>query len=264
MPYPSALVARCEAELLRGGTHATCTSLAMSRALADEYKVAAPKVVYNAFSWASRERLDGLTKDRSGGRRYSVHWYSQTMGEGRGLGDLLAALPHVAHDVEVHLRGALGREGRAWLDGRIPPQWRDRVHLHGLVSNAELPSRIAEHDIGFAGEMKTPPSRDVTVTNKILQYLLAGLAVVASDTRGQCEVAEGAPGAVFLYRSGEPLSLAAQLNRLLGSPDLLKTAKQAALTAARERFCWERIAPLLVESVAAAVGPVPQGARSAG
>lgn len=251
-PYPSALVAACEARLIGAATHAASPSKAMSQAIALEYRVSPPTVVYNAFPWGARERLDGLTKDRAGGRRYSIHWYSQTLGEGRGLEDLLAALPHVTGEVEVHLRGTLASGGREWLDRHIPAAYRDRVHVHGRVSNAELLSRIAEHDIGFAGEAKAPAARDLTVSNKILQYLLAGLAVVASETRGQREVAEGAPGAVFLYRPGEPLSLAAQLNRLLGSPEVLARAKEAGLAAARDRYCWERVAPQLVESVVAA------------
>ena len=253
LPYPSSLVAGREAELLRVAPHATCTSMAMSLALASAYGGPPPKVVYNAFSWSERDNLDGVSKDRTSRRKYSIHWYSQTLGEGRGLEDLLAALPHVTQDVEVHLRGTLGDGARAWLEGRIPPGWRDRVHVHSPVTNAELLSRIAEHDIGFSGEMKVYPTRDLTVTNKMLQYLLAGLAVVASDTQGQSEVAVAAPGAVFMYVSGEPLSLATRINALLESPGLLMAAKQAALSAAREKFCWERIAPVLVDSVAAAL-----------
>lgn len=263
-PYPSSLVACREAELLRVARHATCTSTAMSRALAYEYGSPPPKVVYNAFPWSERRRLDGLAKDRRDHRRPSIHWYSQTLGEGRGLEDLFAALPYVTQDVEVHVRGTLGQGTRTWLAERIPPGWQDRVHVHGPVTNKELLSRIAEHDIGFAGEMKLHPSRDLTVTNKMLQYLLAGLATVASDTRGQCEVAEEAPGAVFLYRSGEPTSLAAQINTLVRTPNLLRAAKQVALDAARERFCWERVAPRLVESVAATLGPLPAAAERVG
>jgi len=59
-----------------------------------------------------------------------------------------------------------------------------------------LLSRIAEHDIGFAGEMKHCRSRDLTVTNKILQYLLAGIAVVAgnmADPSGDVDAVPCAP-----------------------------------------------------------------------
>lgn len=96
-------------------------------------------------------------------------------------------------------------------------KWRNRVFFHPLVANAELVSRIAEHDIGFAGEMKFCRSRDLTISNKILHYLLGGLAVVASDTKGQQEVASKAPGAVLLYTSGDPRQLAERIDSLASS-----------------------------------------------
>ena len=44
------------------------------------------------------------------------------------------------------------------------------MFVHPVVHNDELLSRIAEHDIGFAGEMKYCQSRDLTVTNKIFTF----------------------------------------------------------------------------------------------
>ena len=112
---------------------------------------------------------------------------------------------------------------------------------------------IAEHDIGFAGEMKYCRSRDLTVTNKILQYLLAGLAVVASDTAGQLEVAANASGAVAIYPSGNVQALADALNGFLSHPDRLADAKSKALRAAEHTFCWEKNANLLVEEACRAL-----------
>ena len=183
----------------------------------------------------------------------SIHWYSQTLGQGRGLEDLLASLPHIKHAVEIHLRGQSTNDFQEWLRKRLPEAWRARVFVHDLISNDELLSRIAEHDIGFAGEMKYCRSRDLTVTNKILHYLLAGLAVVASDTVGQCEVAEQACGAVRIYPSGDPQALAEKLNALLASTDELQSAKAAALKAAEQTFCWERQSPVLLQSVNSAL-----------
>src|SRR5262249_9499495 len=153
------------------------------------------------------------------------HWFSQTIGPGRGLEDLLAALPQVAYPAEIHLRGNPVAGFARWLADRTPEAWRGGIFLHDVVPNQKLLSRIAEHDIGFASEMNFCRTRDLTVTNKLLQYLLAGLAVVASDTAGQREVAEQAGDAVLLYPSGEPRALAAQLNALLGSSERLVRAK---------------------------------------
>jgi glycosyltransferase involved in cell wall biosynthesis len=251
---PVKLLRKLERELLIRGAHATCPSRAMSEALAREFGCPQPTVVYNAFPWSDRESVDGLVTDRRNRRLPSIHWFSQTLGRGRGLEDLIAALPLLKHDAEIHLRGKPAAGFEHWLKQNAPESWRGRIIIHGLVSNAELLSRIAEHDIGFAGESPLIRSRDLTVTNKILYYLLAGLAVVASDTAGQREVAAQAEGGVFLYLSDDAPALAARLDALLGSAESLKQAKRAAVDAAKRTFCWERQEKALVDSVHRALG----------
>jgi glycosyltransferase involved in cell wall biosynthesis len=248
---PLKLLRTTERYLLQNAVHSSCPSHAMSEALAREYGCRAPVVVYNAFPWDSRRGLDGLRKDRFEGESRSIHWYSQTLGPGRGLEDLFAALPHLRHDVAIHLRGRQTRGFAEWMHARVPERWRATIRLHDIVESEELLSRIAEHDIGFAGEQTFCRSRDLTVTNKILHYLLGGLAVVASDTTGQREVAAAAPGAVTLYAAGNAAALAAALDRLLSSPGTLQQAKAAALRAAQGPFCWETVAQRLVRSVEA-------------
>jgi glycosyltransferase involved in cell wall biosynthesis len=251
---PLHLLRNLERELLTTGGHATCPSRTMSEALAREFGCPRPTVIYNAFPWSDRESMDGLFKDRRDRRLPSIHWFSQTLGHGRGLEDLIAALPLLKHEVEIHLRGkpVIGFEN--WLALRVPEVWLRRIKVHGLVSNAQLLSRIAEHDIGFAGETPHIRNKDLTVSNKILYYLLAGLAVVASETTGQREVAVQAPGGVLLYPSGDASALAARLDALLGSADALRQAKGAALSAAEGTFCWERQEKALLESINRVLG----------
>jgi glycosyltransferase involved in cell wall biosynthesis len=247
---PVKLLRSLEQGVLKLGAHTTCTSRAMSEALARKYGCRPPAVIYNAFPWVDRQALDGETKDRRDLKLPSVHWYSQTLGTDRGLGDLFAALPFMKHEFEIHLRGKPAAGFENWMATYVPENWRKRVFIHPLVSNDELLSRIAEHDIGFAGEQKkVSRNRDLTVTNKILHYLLGGLAVVASDTAGQKEIAEKANGAVRIYRSGDAASLANELNTLLAPPETLHAAKAAALAVAENVFCWERQAPVLLEQI---------------
>ena len=246
---PLRLLRDLERKLLTSCRHATSTSHAMSKVLAAEYGCSLPTVLYNAFPWTDRESLDGLSRDRKHRQLPSIHWFSQTLGHGRGLEDLVAALPLLTHEAEIHLRGKPVSGFESWLAHHVPEEWRGRIILHELVSNAELLSRIAEHDIGFAGETSLIRNKDLTVSNKILHYLLGGLAVVASETAGQREVAEQAPGAVFLYPSGDSPALAARLNVLLASADVLRQAKSASVAAARATFCWERQEKLLLDAI---------------
>ena len=250
---PVSLLRHLEKELLVRGGYASCPSTSLSAALANAYGIKSPAIIYNAFPWTDRLLLDRVQKDRQHSRVPSIHWYSQTIGPGRGLEDLLAALPLLKHDAEIHLRGQPTADLENWLGARVPHTWRNRIFLHGLVTNTELLSRIAEHDIGFAGELTYCRNRDLTVTNKILHYLLGGLAVVASNTTGQCEVARQAPDAVFLYAPGDNYSLASAFNVLLGSTETLDRAKASALRAADQTFCWERQEKVLLETVAHAI-----------
>ena len=241
-----------ERTLLRDGGHSTCTSLAMSTALASAYGCRPPLVIYNAFPWSDRNKLDGARKDRRGPASVSIHWVSQMLGYGRGLEDLFAALPRVHGAYELHLRGFRRPGFDEWFGSSVPASIRNRVFVHDPVDNAELLSRISEHDIGFAGEMKYCASKDLTVSNKILHYMLGGCAVVASDTAGQKEVAAMAGGAVSIYPSGDSEALAAALNAWIDSRDRLNAAKAAALSAARGTFCWEQQERALVDAVASA------------
>jgi glycosyltransferase involved in cell wall biosynthesis len=256
---PVRLLRNLEQKLLTGAVHATCPSHSMSEALANEFGCRPPEVIYNAFPWADRELLDGVIKDRKEPNVPSIHWFSQTLGLDRGLQDLIDALPFLNRRAEIHLRGTSSSEFEKWLRERVPKAWREQVIVHPLVSGAELLSRIAEHNIGFAGEMKFCRNKDLTISNKILQYLLGGLAVVASDTKGHREVAAQAPGAVFIYPSGDATALAAQINALLESADTLTRAKEAALQAAQRTFCWERQERALLSSVTRALSTTKTG-----
>src|ERR1700722_7828168 len=223
----------------------------MSVARAEKCGGEPPIVLYNAFPWTDRNAIDGRRKDRRNTAIASICWYSQTQGPGRGLEDLVGAMPLLKCEAEIHLRGHAAPGMVDWIRVRIPERWRQRVFFHPLVINEELLSRIAEHDFGFAGEMPYCRSRDLTVTNKILHYWLGGLAVVASDTAGQREVAMQSKDAVAVYQPGNPAALANALDGLLASRALLAHAKSTALQVARDCLCWEGQEQTLLAAIAA-------------
>lgn len=250
---PIQLLKRLEKKLLCHGAFISCTSETMADALVKEYGCRRPVVVRNVFPLKDREGLDGKWKDRPGMAKWmerndptlerpkeapvSIHWFSQTIGPGRGLEILFQALEGMEGKWEWHLRGNL-KGYEKWLDEVCPAGVRQRLTVHGLVENGELLSRIAEHDIGYAGELKVPLSRNLTITNKLFQYLQAGLAVVASDTTGQKEAASEARGAVWVFRGGEKTSLAENLEGLLRDRGALQNMRQSAWQAGA-RLTWE-------------------------
>jgi len=260
---PVELMRLAESTLLNAAVHATTTSNAMSDALVARYACPRPLVIYNSFPLSDRDAIDGQRLDRKPDEGPSITWFSQTIGPGRGLEALVAAFAGLPQDCALHLRGT-PRPG--YVDTLLAPlsqSARARVRVHPQVPQDQLLSRLAEHDIGYCGELADCASRDVTITNKAFEYMRARMAVVASDTRGQAEIAATAPGSVRLFRQGDPSDLRAALLPLVSDPAALDAARQAALNALEAHFSWERSKQALQTQVASHFGdPVPLAATA--
>ena len=223
------------------------TSEALAASLAHFASSKKPGVLYNAFPFSERNSLDGKMKDRIDPGRISFHWFSQTLGPGRGIEELSEAMNNLDQPYELHLRGNCSNDYKAQVLSIFKTRDNQQVVIHPLVSHHELLSRIGEHDIGLALEKNEPESRDLTITNKILQYLQAGLAVLASNTAGQTEVAEKAKSCVYTFSNNEPGDLTAKLRILLQDNDSIKNAKSSAVEVTQRLFSWEEEEKKLVE-----------------
>jgi glycosyltransferase involved in cell wall biosynthesis len=237
---PIASLQQLESAALRFGPYVLATSHAMARALAHAYDGPEPTVIYNTFP-ACATAPSGTS---AGPRPVRLHWFSQTLGPDRGLETLFGALPHLPPNWELNLRADDPQGFAGALVRLLPEPLRTQVHFLPTVPNAELPARIAEHDIGLALEVSSIPSRNLTVTNKLFQYLQAGLAIVASDTAGHTEILSQAPAAGEIFNAGDAPSLAAALSGLLSAPARLSAAKRAAHQASATIFSHERQLPV--------------------
>ncbi len=249
MYRPIKQIKQFEHRLIQTCQYCLTTSHAMAEAMAATYQAPEPTVIYNYFSWSERKHLDRKIKDRKNLKIPSIHWFSQTIGPGRGLETFFQALHVLNLPAEIHLRGNYSEDARKWLEALVPVEWRDRIFIHPTVPNVELLSRIAEHDIGLALESSDIISRDLTITNKFFQYLQAGLTVIATDTAGQREIFKGYSSIGQLIPSGNSEALVQELNHLLSNPEKIATAKAAALSVAETSLSWEIKSQQLVNLV---------------
>jgi len=244
---PLGLLRRVEQTLLSQAVHTTTTSHALAAALHARYGGRLPVVITNSFP-LQRDPRSGPLGDLS-----SFLWFSQTLGPGRGLEIFLEAWTRTAGSSRLVLLGEPSAGFAEQVRNRLPPERRTRVSFLPPVPPAALPAVIASHDIGLALEQAEIPSRDLTITNKILQYLNAGLAVVASDTAGQREVLARGPEAGLLVNLTDAVVTAAALDHLLGDRAELMRRQRAARRLAEEVYCWEQEAPRLLSLVAEAL-----------
>ncbi|MFD2917447.1 glycosyltransferase family protein [Psychroserpens luteus] len=243
---PIRLLENLEYFLLTKAKYTYTTSKALANSMANNYDAISPKVVYNSFLSSDRKTIDQLSKDRLHHTKPSLYWFSQVISEGRGLELLCEALHLTTTPLELHLRGRILETYHKKLKSLLPSHVS--LHIHEVVPAQELISRIAEHDIGIAFEETTPESRDYTITNKVFHYLQAGIAILATNTKGQAEIKALAPEAVCLM-DRDPQHIAATIEMLLTQPQKLKDMKAASWQAGQEIFAFENEALKLNEFV---------------
>ncbi len=243
---PVAAIKELERALLKNAYPTIATTVAMAQALSkDSSCERLPSVIPNCFPWAKATHPSTENpNDQRDPNAVSFYWFSQTIGPGRGLELLAKALPGLKGNWQVHLRGNL-RNYESWFNSTFSPEIRDRVILHEMVPNSELRIRSTSHDVGLALEVPSCPSRDLTATNKIFEYLRCGLAVIATATQGQMEAMEQCPNAGWIISPDNAENLQAVMQLCLDTPTNLKDAQSAASHAAAGPWAWEKFEPCL-------------------
>jgi hypothetical protein len=232
-PRQHALAGRIEARTLPGARVRTTSSEAIAEALEQRYGLSAD-VIHNVFPLPAAPPSAAVA---GGPLRY--FWFSQTIGPGRGLEEFVEAC------------GAAGVPVRLTLQGRALPDFvaelrhRAAAAAPGVTLVVAAPAApdamihaATAHDIGLSLEMPIVENRDRNLPNKLFTYLAAGLAVIATSTRGQRWIAESLAGAVAWWTPGDVRALADQLRRWDGCREGLAAAKRASWHAASTRWHW--------------------------
>ena len=235
--------------------HAHCcltTTRVMAEALADDAETPrVPTVVRNCFPAFDPGQAVPGDVDVVDASAISFYWFSQTIGPGRGLETLARALPLLRGDWQLNLRGSI-HGYREWFESVFPLEIRARIQCLDPVTNAALPARTRSHDVGLALELPYCPNKELTASNKIHEYMRAGLAVIATNTRGQAEVMHASMGAGVLVAAGDHEALAAAMQRMLDEPGHLRACQQHAAEAGRTVWDWARHEPILLRALAGA------------
>jgi hypothetical protein len=207
------------------------------------YNCTTPVVIYNsgrAVPLAPQCRANG---------RVRLLWFSQTLGPGRGLESIFAALPQLAGDWQLELRAQASPTMKHWVDVQVSPIVRQRIHVAPLVPPELLNQVTAQHDIGLAAEPTQVRNKDLTVSNKLLQYVQSGLVVLASETAGHREILQQLPDGGAMYAQGDIIAIAHHLNDWIRRPHDLAQQRQHIYAAANAKFAYEQQIPRLLASV---------------
>lgn len=247
------MITHIERRFLPRAAYVSATSVPMAEYLSGRYGLRTTRVWHNCFPAADAATLRGPADRPAPAGPVELAWISATVGPGRGLEDIFAALPKLGGRVALHLYGAVASGESEWLDTQLAPvRERSPVVLHPVQPADAMLTALAHHQIGLSLDGDTTLNRSLTVSNKFFLYLQAGLACVATDTPGHRSVFP--PGAGFggMYRPGDVRTLAAVLETL-ASPAALAAAQRAAWIAGRTTYVWEHEKPQFLDTVAGAL-----------
>ena len=143
--------------------------------------------------------------------------------------------------MRLDLRGVWQRGYESMLRGLarecgVP---NDAIAAHPPAPPDEMIRLSAQADIGLALEPGTTLNNDIAISNKLYTYILAGNAVVASNTSGQSMAVADLNGAAVTYSAGAPDSLADALSVWLSDRAALGRARAEAWRLGERRFNWD-------------------------
>jgi glycosyltransferase involved in cell wall biosynthesis len=228
------------------------TTDARAQFFARAYKVPRPMVLQNRprrQEWAPSTRIRdelGLRED------WPIIVYQGGIQSGRGLERLAAAAASVPGAYVVYVGS--GKSEPAVRKVIAELKLEERVKLIPKVDLDQLPDYTRSADIGVQPIENTCLNHYTTDSNKLFEYVMAGLPVVASDFPEIRKIVQ-TDSLGLLVPSDDTEALATALRRMVEDRSLRETFAANARNAT-DRLNWEAQEHLLVEMYARLTGAV--------
>lgn len=153
---------------------------------------------------------------------YAIHLQS------RGINIILEAVTLCDFDIHITLMGKLGQEERIKIAEFMKQKnCSERITFLPPAHPEQIVESLLRYDIGVIGELPLNQNQRLTSSNKLFEYLHAGLAVVTSNMPGIIETID-VEGCGLVYEAGNAQDLAAKLNQLYNDNPLLESFKNKA------------------------------------
>jgi glycogen(starch) synthase len=163
----------------------------------------------------------------------------------RGLEELIDSIPRWRFDGEIIIRGYGSAAYIAGLRDRAAALGAaDRLVIAPAVSPAELVEQAADADIGYLALPPTTEQYEFALPNKLFEYMMAGLAVLATPRLEMRRIVEATGSGVLADLT--PEKLADALNGI--GVEQLDQMREAGRAAAR-RLNWDEEQKSLVALV---------------
>lgn len=237
------LVAWLEKRIMPRAAGTITTTDARAKFFARAYGIARPVVLQNRPRFLQTFQSNRLREELQLSEPWPIVVYQGGLQPGRGLQRLVEAAAGVSEAYFVFIGGGVLAAELQSLAGQL--DLTERVHFINTVPLAELPDYTASADIGVQPIENTCLNHFTTDSNKLFEYVQAGLPVVASDLPEiRRVVREHQLG--LLVQPGDTASLVTALCALVGDAALRQRYSAQSRTAAQV-LNWEQQEHLLLE-----------------
>jgi glycosyltransferase involved in cell wall biosynthesis len=192
---------------------------AASRSMADEIKkkyssIRTIETIYNGFPIA--ENLNKINSVNNSDEKcvFKIIWFSRTIGPDRGIEYLVAALKHCSVTCELHLLGMTVEGYSTVINSIFPFKFGHRLYIHSFIEHNSILPFLGQFNLGLAIEESINDNKNLTISNKILQYIQATLPVLCSNTIGHLEVASYFPNTIFAVNIKDEFEVAKKIDFL--------------------------------------------------
>jgi glycosyltransferase involved in cell wall biosynthesis len=220
-PEPRAWLLACEALFVRIADRLVTTSPGYAEVIARRYRIDPPTVVRNISEGLQASRNGSPTAGRA-----ALAVYFGAVTTGRGLETALRVLSET-DGIRLRIIGPDAWGYRVVLNEKAHALGvAERVELRPPVPPTETASALADADVGLALIEPACLSYELTLPNKLFEYIAADLPILASNVPVLAEFVR-AHGVGLVARPDDPADVAAQLTRIT-RPDLNSTLRAAA------------------------------------
>lgn len=230
-----------------------------SFAITIEYQKIFPKkkitTINNCFSLSYS--VDFVQKLSS--RPLKIFWFSQYIGKQRGLQTVIKAMSKFSPDeIQLTLLGKASNELKQYFYELMIEVGLDKSQVEFLdpVHESEIVKIASKHHIGLASEYVHIVNRDLCLTNKLFMYMLAGNALLMSDTKSQEYFFKQNSNIGLLYKQEDVDSIANVLKFYLDNPTYLEDNREKSLQLAKSRYNWEIEQHIFLDNLKSTLDPL--------
>lgn len=204
--------------------------------LQERYRIPRPTVILNVPESFPEIEADLAFRARALGDRDFLLIYQGVLIENRGIPEMIRAMSSLT-DCSLAVVG-YGHRGEEYRRLAADLDLRDAVRFFDAVPFEQLMRYTAAADVGMIPLIPACLSYVYAAPNKLFEYMMAGIPVVATDLPDMAAIVEQERVGTLIADASDPAGIVDAVRRLLDGDESLTVVGRRARDAALHRYNW--------------------------